>query len=129
MTNVDASYMSQFLLFDAPTDVELMRSLVADSLQLTGVELDAIENKFKAATSLADLYLVEVVRADPVVQLPVAVGGHIVRPTKQRKLIPQIVDENLKLKVVKNQHIVKPNVCKFGAKCHSKRCRYAHPLK
>jgi hypothetical protein len=118
-TLVDRSYWSKYdsnVQFVPPSDYDYAVSVVADNLGITISEMEKIEDSFRAATKLEDLYKTDLIHTDMKVLIDAIVGRELVY-AQPRKTIPTLIKEKSKLKIGLCRFIAKNVTCKFGDKC------------
>lgn len=121
LTMGDRVYWAKFETpFVPPTDQQYAYDLVSKYIGLSVSEIKLVENKFRNAKTLSDLFLPPFFDSDKLkVTIPVVHRGEVIMPDK-RKTIPEIVGENAKKKI---------GICRFVAKnqpCPYKDCVYTH---
>lgn len=121
LTVNDRIYWSKFdMAFEPPTDIDYAYSLVSKAMNLTIDEIRTVEQKFKDARVLKDLYLDPFFDNDSInVTIPVVHRGELLSPRNRRK-IPTIVKDNAKKKV---------GLCRFvakGQRCPYPKCLFTH---
>jgi hypothetical protein len=118
-TLVDRSYWSKYesdVQFVPPDDYDFARVVVCNNLGITIEEMEKIEDNFRSANTLEDLYKTDLIHTDMKVLIDAIVGRELVY-AQPRKTIPTLIKENAKLKIALCRFTAKNLPCKFGDKC------------
>jgi hypothetical protein len=120
LTEGDQPYWSTF---ESPyyevDDLEYCAGYIANSLGLTTDELQRYRDGFITATSIEDLYKVDIFRYDSKFNISVCHRGEVIA-AQPRTTIPENVENNLQYTLA---------VCRFArrnAKCPYEKCKFSH---
>nr|QYF49937.1 MAG: hypothetical protein [Beijing sediment noda-like virus 7] len=123
LTKTDQSYWSKFdSPYNPPTDIEHARGIVASDMGYTVDELVKLENKFKDAKTLDDLFLTDILKKPVKVTVAAVYKGEVIKPDPGTKHPQDKIINNKQLKL---------SLCRFakrGENCPYKDCKYTHTI-
>lgn len=123
LTKADQNYWSKFNSpYAPPTDTEHIRGIIASDIGYTVDELVILENKFKEAKTLEDLFFTNILRKPVKVTIAAVHKGEVIQPDPNVKLPQDKINANKQLKLA---------LCRFtkrGETCPYKDCKFTHTI-
>nr|QYF49997.1 MAG: hypothetical protein 1 [Beijing sediment noda-like virus 9] len=122
LTKADQAYWSKYQTpFEAPTDVEHIRGIIAEEFGLTTAELVDYERRVAEARTLEELQFEDMIRKPVKVGLTVTINGETIIANDKK---------DVQAEILKAQQL-KTSLCRFvrrGNKCPYPHCKYMHSI-
>jgi len=122
LTKADQSYWSKYQTpFEPPTDIEHIRGIIAEEMNLTTAELVDYERRVAEARTLEELQFEDMIRKPAKVGINAIVNGEVITANDKK---------DVQAEILKAQQL-KTSLCRFmrrGNKCPYPHCKYSHSI-